>query len=90
MALLIDDRSRTVSLSFRGNFSWTFVGNFVFSACSWATLVVLAKLSTPEMVGRFALGIAVTAPILMFSSLQLGMIQATDARVFTRSATTLA
>jgi len=80
MALLIDDRSRTASLSFRGNFSWTFVGNFVFSACSWATLVVLAKLSTPEMVGRFALGLAVTAPILMFSSLQLGMIQATDAR----------
>jgi O-antigen/teichoic acid export membrane protein len=43
-------------------------------------LVVLAKLGTPEMVGQFALGLAVTAPIIMFANLQLRGVQATDAR----------
>jgi len=42
-------------------------------------LVVLAKLTSPEMVGRFALGLAVTAPIIMLSQLQLRGVQATDA-----------
>jgi O-antigen/teichoic acid export membrane protein len=43
-------------------------------------LVVLAKLGSPEMVGQFALGLAVTAPVFMFANLQLGAVQATDAR----------
>lgn len=43
-------------------------------------LVVLAKLTSPEMVGRFALGLAVTAPIIMLSQLQLRGVQATDAK----------
>jgi O-antigen/teichoic acid export membrane protein len=43
-------------------------------------LTVLAKLGTPEMVGRFALGLAVTAPVIMFFNLQLRGVQATDAR----------
>jgi O-antigen/teichoic acid export membrane protein len=43
-------------------------------------LVVLAKLGSPEMVGQFALGLAVTAPVVMFASLRLREVQATDAR----------
>lgn len=41
-------------------------------------LVVLAKLGTPETVGQFALGLAVTAPVIMFANLQLRVVQATD------------
>jgi len=41
---------------------------------------VLAKLTSPEMVGRFALGLAITAPIIMLSQLQLRGVQATDAK----------
>ena len=67
-------------LSLRSNFSWTFVGNVVYAGCQWGMLVVLAKLGSPEKVGQFALGLAVTAPIIMFSNLQLRAIQATDAR----------
>lgn len=67
-------------LSLRKNFSWTFVGNVVYAACQWGILVVLAKLGTPEMVGQFALGLAVTAPVMMFSMLQLRGVQATDAK----------
>jgi O-antigen/teichoic acid export membrane protein len=43
-------------------------------------IVVIAKIGTPEMVGRFALAFAVTAPFVMFSNLNLRMVQATDAR----------
>jgi len=43
-------------------------------------LVILAKLGSPIMVGQFALGLAVTAPIIMFAILQLRAVQATDAK----------
>jgi len=68
------------ALSLRRNFSWTFVGNTVYAASSWGMLVVLAKLGNPEMVGQFALGLAVTAPVIMFSNLHLRAVQATDAK----------
>lgn len=65
-------------LSLRTNFAWTLVGNGVYAACQWAMLVTLAKLGTPEMVGQFALALSITAPILMFTNLQLRSLQATD------------
>jgi O-antigen/teichoic acid export membrane protein len=67
-------------LTLRRNFSWTFVGNLVYAGSQWGMLVVLAKLGSPEMVGQFTLGLAVTAPVVMFTNLQLRGIQATDAR----------
>ncbi len=67
-------------LSLRANFIWTLVGNVVYSGCSWLMLVVLAKLGTPEMVGSFALGLAVTTPVILFACLQLRAIQVTDVR----------
>ena len=67
-------------LSLRRNFSWTFIGNAVYAACQWGMLVVLAKLGSPEMVGQFTLGLAVTAPIVMLTNLQLDIVQATDAK----------
>ena len=42
--------------------------------------MVLAKLGSPEWVGQFALGLALTAPVIMLTNLQLRAIQATDAR----------
>ena len=66
-------------LSLRANFSWTFVGNVVYAACQWGMLVVLANLGSPEMVGQFALGLAVTAPVMMCARLELAAVQATDA-----------
>ena len=68
------------SLSLRQNFSWTFAGNIVYAACQWGMLVVMAKLGSPEMVGQFTLGSAVTAPVIMFTNLQLRGVQATDAK----------
>lgn len=67
-------------LSLRANFSWTIAGNVVYAGCQWGMLVVLAKLGPPEMVGQLALGLAITAPVIMFANLELRAIQATDAR----------
>lgn len=67
-------------LTLRRNFSWTFIGNAVYAACQWGMLVMLAKLGSPEMLGQFTLGLAVTAPVLMFTNLQLRIVQATDAK----------
>jgi O-antigen/teichoic acid export membrane protein len=67
-------------LSLRVNFSWTFVGNVVYAGSQWSMLVVLAKLGSPEMLGQFALGLAISTPIMMLANLQLRAIQATDAR----------
>jgi O-antigen/teichoic acid export membrane protein len=43
-------------------------------------LVVMAKLGSPQMVGRFTLGLAITAPVMLFASLKTRIVQATDAR----------
>ncbi len=73
-------RNLSSGLSLRANFSWTFVGN-VFNAGSWfAMTIVLAKLGSPEHVGQFALGLAMTAPIFMFATLRLRDVQATDSK----------
>lgn len=65
-------------LSLRANFSWTLMGNIIYAGCQWGVLVVLAKLTTSEEVGIFALGLAVSTPILAFANLQLRQVQATD------------
>ena len=70
----------SVRLSLRANFLWNLAGNVVYTACQWGMLVALAKLGDAEMVGQFALALAVTAPVFMFTNLHLRGIQATDAR----------
>lgn len=67
-------------MSIPANFLWTAAGNGVYALCQWAMLVILARISTPEIVGQFALGLAITAPVILFTNLSLRAIQATDAR----------
>ena len=69
-----------IGLSLRSNFSWTLAGNVFYSACQWGMLISLAKLGTPEVVGLFALALAITAPVIMLSNLNLRAVQATDAK----------
>ena len=66
--------------SLRRNVAWAALGNVGYAACQWAILVVFAKLTSAEEVGRFALGLAITAPVMIAASLQLRVVQATDAR----------
>ena len=64
----------------RVSFSWTLGGNVVYAACQFGMLSVLAKLGSPSIVGEYALGLAITAPVFMLTNLQLRGVQATDAR----------
>ena len=72
-------RQRPPRLTLRVNFLWTLAGNVIYAACQWGILIALAKLGTPQMVGEFALALAVTAPILIGAGLSLRSVQVTDA-----------
>jgi O-antigen/teichoic acid export membrane protein len=77
--VVLPKQQKTIS-SLRTNFKWTLAGNVIYSLCQWSMLSVLAKAGNAGVVGRFALGLAVSAPIFMFVNLQLRSVQATDAR----------
>jgi O-antigen/teichoic acid export membrane protein len=72
--------ARPASLSLRRNFAWGLTGNVIYAACQWSMLAVLARLTSPEVVGRYALGLAIGTPIFLFTNLNLAQMQATDAR----------
>lgn len=63
----------------RVSFTWTLAGNAVYAVTQFGILSVLAKLGSPTIVGQYALGLAITAPVFMLTNLQLRGIQATDA-----------
>jgi len=44
--------------SLTADFSWTFVGNAIYAAGQFAILMLLTKLVRPELVGQYALGLA--------------------------------
>lgn len=64
--------------SFFENFSWTFIGSLIYALSQWLLIVILAKLGSPELVGQFSLGLAITAPIILFSNMQMRNLVATD------------
>jgi O-antigen/teichoic acid export membrane protein len=70
---------RTASL--RLNFSWTLVSNVLYGCTQWGILVVMARFGDPEAVGQFSLGLAITAPVMLFASLSIRYVLATDVRL---------
>lgn len=64
---------------FRRDVVWMVLGNGVYALSQGGMLVVLARLSTPEVLGEFALAIAFTTPIFLLSRLSLREVLATDA-----------
>lgn len=65
-------------LSFFLNFSWNFIGSIVYAFSQWLALIIIAQFGSVEEVGIYSIGMALTAPIIMFTNLQLRSIQATD------------
>lgn len=64
--------------SLRRNFAWTFLGNSFYAAGQWALLSLFAKLGGSEMLGQYALAVALTAPVVMLTHLNLRAVLATD------------
>lgn len=69
--------------SLRFNFSWTLAGNVIYGGCQWLMLVSLARLGSAQMVGTFSLAQAIATPVILCGTLQLRVIQATDANART-------
>ena len=64
----------------KADFTWVLSGNVLYSACQWGVVVILAKLGSPEQVGEYALGLAVSAPVILFANFQLRALLASDVR----------
>ena len=62
----------------RSQISWSLLGNVTYAAGQWAVLIILARITSPDMVGKFAYGLAITAPIIMFGNMRLRLIQSSD------------
>lgn len=58
---------------------WSVVGQVIYILCQFAILILLARFSSVEDVGRFGLASAITAPVFFFFQLGLRFNQATDA-----------
>jgi O-antigen/teichoic acid export membrane protein len=58
--------------------SWALYGSFFYVLSQWLLLIILAKLGGPTIVGRYTLALAITAPIVLFSNLQLRAVLASD------------
>lgn len=55
-------------------------GNSIYALCQFGMLSVLALLTNPIEVGRYALALAITAPVFLLASLKLRQVQVTDAQ----------
>ena len=64
--------------SLRSGFAWTLAGNALYAATQWATLSLLAKLGGRQMLGQYALAMALTAPVVMLTHLNLRAVLSTD------------
>src|SRR5260370_13250897 len=62
------------------DFSWTLVGNAIYAAGQFVTLMLLAKLVRPEVVGQYALGLVLVYPVMMFTNLQLRAVMTSGVR----------
>ena len=60
------------------NTAWMTFGQAVYAACQWATLIILARFGGAELVGDYALALAVTTPVFIFSQLQIRYVFVTD------------
>jgi O-antigen/teichoic acid export membrane protein len=65
-------------LSIQRNFAAVFAGNAVFAAAQWATLSLVARLGGSEMLGQYALAVAIVSPVALFAHLNLRAVLATD------------
>lgn len=60
------------------NFSWSFVGNFLYAFCQWLILITITQLGNAEDAGIFSLGLALSAPFVLLINLNFSALQSTD------------
>lgn len=66
--------------SLLANCGWSVIGTVGFSAAQLGWIAAIAQLGTASMVGRFALAIAITSPVVLVTNSALRTVQATDSK----------
>ena len=56
---------------FAFSLSWTLVGEVLFAGGQFGMLVIMARLGSEEVLGRYALGLAIATPLYVLTSLHL-------------------
>lgn len=78
-AQLASPTTSPLELSLTRNVIWTLGGNVIYAGCQWAIVVLLAKLASVEIVGEYALAVAVAVPIAFLGDFRLRVLFVTDA-----------
>lgn len=73
-----EEPAREPRLSLRSGFAWTLAGNGLYAFTQWVVLSLVAKLGGRQMLGEYALAVALTAPVAMLAHLNLRSVLATD------------
>lgn len=58
--------------------SWSLGGQIGYYGLQWMNMIILARLSGPEAVGLYTLGLAIANPIMAMASLMFRLVYATD------------
>lgn len=64
--------------SLKKNIGASFIGNVVYAVSQWLLLIVLAKLGGEQVIGVYALALAVVSPTFSLGNMNLRAMQATD------------
>ncbi|MBI4566667.1 MAG: hypothetical protein HY716_18475 [Planctomycetes bacterium] len=79
-ACLADASVTPAPLSVRRGFAWTLAGYLALMLCQWGMLEILVRFGSKEQAGQFALALTITTPIVLFTSMGLRRVYATDAK----------
>lgn len=58
--------------------SWSLFGNIIYALSQWIIITIIARFGSTSDLGVYSLGLAITAPIVLFFSFQLRTFLATD------------
>jgi O-antigen/teichoic acid export membrane protein len=74
-------RPHSKGVSVKRGFGWSLAGYVIYMVCQWAIMVVLTRWGSKDLadVALFAMALATTTPIILFSNLGLRRVYATDA-----------
>ncbi|MBM7599930.1 O-antigen/teichoic acid export membrane protein [Virgibacillus halotolerans] len=67
-------------IKIKSKLTWSLGGNIVYALSQWLIITIIAKFGSAEDLGIYSLGLALTAPIVLFFSFQLRTILATDSK----------
>lgn len=60
--------------------SWSLLGNITFALSQWVIITIIARFGSTQDIGVYSLGLAVTAPVVLFFNFQQSTMLATDSK----------